>query len=107
MGKSESGTGIGLFISKSIIETHDSKIEGHNNLNGNGASFKFTIPLTKMKLRCEFRKVLHDYKLKIENAVAEYYLLKAVDSFFYIDGLKNPSKQLISTLTPIRITGSE
>jgi hypothetical protein len=28
-----------------------------------------------------FGRVIHDYKLKIENAVAEYYSLKAVDSF--------------------------
>ena len=28
-----------------------------------------------------FDRVVHDYKLKIENAVAEYYSLKDVDSF--------------------------
>lgn len=28
-----------------------------------------------------FGRVIHDYKLKIENAVADYYSLKAVDSF--------------------------
>jgi signal transduction histidine kinase len=40
---SSSGTGLGLFISKSIIEAHGGKILGKNNEN-NGATFTFTIP---------------------------------------------------------------
>ena len=45
VGKSESGTGLGLYISKSIIEAHGGKIEAHNNPNGKGAIFKFTLAL--------------------------------------------------------------
>ena len=41
--KSFSGTGLGLFISKSIIEEHGGKIWAQNNANG-GATFSFTIP---------------------------------------------------------------
>jgi two-component system, OmpR family, sensor histidine kinase VicK len=43
--KSEKGTGLGLFISKSIVEAHGGKIWGENNKNGKGATFAFTLPL--------------------------------------------------------------
>jgi signal transduction histidine kinase len=42
--KSFSGTGLGLFISKSIIEEHGGKVWAQNNPNGGGATFTFTIP---------------------------------------------------------------
>ncbi len=45
--KSERGTGIGLYISKKIIEAHGGNILGENNLDGPGATFKFTIPLAE------------------------------------------------------------
>jgi two-component system, OmpR family, sensor histidine kinase VicK len=43
--KSEKGTGLGLFISKSIVEAHGGKIWGENNKDGKGATFAFTLPL--------------------------------------------------------------
>ena len=45
--KSLSGTGLGLFISKSIIESHNGKIWGENNFSRgeSGATFYFTLPL--------------------------------------------------------------
>jgi signal transduction histidine kinase len=39
------GTGLGLFISKSIIEAHGGRIWAENNKNGKGAIFSFTLPL--------------------------------------------------------------
>jgi signal transduction histidine kinase len=45
VSRSEQGTGLGLFISKNIIESHGGKIIGFNNENGSGATFIFTLPL--------------------------------------------------------------
>jgi signal transduction histidine kinase len=42
--KSFSGTGLGLFISKNIIEEHGGKVSAQNNPSGGGATFSFTIP---------------------------------------------------------------
>jgi signal transduction histidine kinase len=43
--KSEQGTGLGLFISKNIIETHDGIMWGENNSESNGCTFYFTLPI--------------------------------------------------------------
>jgi len=43
--KSEIGTGLGLFISKSMIEAHGGKIWVENNPDSKGAIFTFSIPL--------------------------------------------------------------
>jgi two-component system, OmpR family, sensor histidine kinase VicK len=43
--KSERGTGLGLFISKSIIEAHGGKIWAQNNADGKGSTFSFTLPI--------------------------------------------------------------
>ncbi|HZD82718.1 MAG TPA: sensor histidine kinase [Nitrososphaeraceae archaeon] len=44
VGKSYQGTGLGLFISKSIIEAHGGRIWAKNNADGKGATFSFTLP---------------------------------------------------------------
>jgi two-component system sensor histidine kinase VicK len=38
-------TGLGLFISKSIVEAHGGRIWAENNSDGKGASFSFTVPI--------------------------------------------------------------
>ena len=42
--KSYQGTGLGLFISKGIVEAHLAGIWGKNNADGIGATFSFSLP---------------------------------------------------------------
>ena len=42
--KSDKGTGLGLFISKNIIEAHGGGIWAENNSDGPGATFVFSLP---------------------------------------------------------------
>ena len=46
--KSFSGTGLGLYVSKNIIEAHGGKIWAENNNDGNGAIFYFSLPILGM-----------------------------------------------------------
>jgi len=43
--KSDKGLGLGLYISKSIVDAHHGKIEAYNNPNSKGATFIVTLPL--------------------------------------------------------------
>ena len=47
--RSFSGTGLGLYISKSIVEAHEGKMWAENNPEGEGATFTFTLPLSSRK----------------------------------------------------------
>jgi two-component system sensor histidine kinase VicK len=44
--RSYKGTGLGLFLSKSIVEAHGGKIWAENNNDERGATFTFTLPLS-------------------------------------------------------------
>jgi two-component system, OmpR family, sensor histidine kinase VicK len=43
--RSETGTGLGLFICKGIIEAHGGKIRAENNSDSIGATFAFSLPI--------------------------------------------------------------
>jgi len=46
--KSETGTGLGLFICKSIVKVHGGKIWAENNSNSRrGPVFAFSLPLSE------------------------------------------------------------
>jgi two-component system, OmpR family, sensor histidine kinase VicK len=47
--KSHVGTGLGLFISKSIVEAHGGRMWAENNLVGKGATFCFSVPILHEK----------------------------------------------------------
>ena len=45
VSNSTTGTGLGLYISKNIIEAHDGRVWAENNSDENGATFSFTLPI--------------------------------------------------------------
>jgi signal transduction histidine kinase len=45
--KSNIGTGLGLYISKNIIEAHGGKMWAENNRDGRGATFSFSLPIVE------------------------------------------------------------
>jgi two-component system, OmpR family, sensor histidine kinase VicK len=54
--RSFSGTGLGLYISKSIIEAHGGKMWAENNPDGEGATFTFTLPLSSSRKTIMFSR---------------------------------------------------
>ncbi|MFL6327520.1 MAG: ATP-binding protein, partial [Nitrososphaeraceae archaeon] len=45
--KSDTGSGLGLYISKGIVEAHGGKIWAENNTDGGGATFAFSLPVSQ------------------------------------------------------------
>ncbi|HJR48262.1 MAG TPA: HAMP domain-containing sensor histidine kinase [Nitrososphaeraceae archaeon] len=48
--KSQTGTGLGLFVSQNIVEAHGGKIWAENNSDGRGCTFSFSLPLANSNL---------------------------------------------------------
>ena len=42
---SDDGIGLGLFVSKAIVEAHGGKMWAENNSDGEGATFTFSLPV--------------------------------------------------------------
>ena len=43
--RSEKGFGLGLYISRNIVEEHGGKIWAENNINEKGTTFFFSLPV--------------------------------------------------------------
>jgi signal transduction histidine kinase len=55
VSKSYEDTGLGLFISKSIVVAHGGRIWAENNSDGKGATFYLSLPLAIQDLNKEVK----------------------------------------------------
>lgn len=91
--KSGKGIGLGLFIAKSIIESHGGRIWAENNKEEKGATFYFTLPvLTQSQRNTEIKKILvvddaPSFALSLKNTFE-------TDDKYMVDIYNNPKTML-------------
>ena len=91
--RAREGTGLGLWISKSIIDAHDGTIWAESDGPGKGSSFSFTLPLMSAPEHCETPEAQGPRVLAIDD---EPSILKFVERFLTAAGF-----QVTTTTDPL------
>ncbi len=93
ISKSGKGIGLGLYITKSIIEAHGGKIWAENNSREIGATFYFTIPIVMRSIKnIKIKKIL-----LVDNTQSFALSLKSAfekNREYIVDVVDNPSEVL-------------
>ena len=74
---SPSGTGLGLYICKNIIEAHGGNIWAKNNDENNGATFAFTLPIVAQKIGSIVKRLIIQFRIiVIFNKFSDVYKIQ-------------------------------
>jgi CheY-like chemotaxis protein len=93
--KSDRGTGLGLFICKSIVEAHGGKIWAKNNSDGKkGATFAFNMPLASQQQGHRQESIVIDTVPAMTNETDERIKKKRDDHSGYYSSHKTKMKRI-------------
>lgn len=93
----EKGTGLGLWISESIIKAHGGRIWAESDGPGKGSTFSFTVPAFGAAERNEEGRVVGLRVLAVDD---EPSILRFVDRFLTVAG-----HQVVTTTDPLQVCG--